>query len=83
MDECNFFKSSLESDRDLFLKKKKNETFVEIQDNWTMANIVVTLGIFPSVTQARANGWNKPIPRGFNDMRIGKNKRRAIIFWEK
>lgn len=83
MNELNFFKSSLESDKELFFGPLDNEMFVEIQDNWTMANIVVALGIFPSMSQARSNGWNKPIPKGFSDIRIGKNKRRAIIFWEK
>jgi hypothetical protein len=32
--------------------------------NATMAHIVSELGIFPSVTQARKNGWDKPIVLG-------------------
>ncbi len=30
----------------------------------TMANVMVKLGVFPSVTQARKNGWDKPIELG-------------------
>lgn len=30
----------------------------------TMAHIMVELGIFPSLTQAKKNGWDKPIKLG-------------------
>ena len=58
------------------------ETFIPIQNEWNMANIMFTAGIFSSVTQARKNGWNKPIPEGFSDMRVGKTKLRLVIFKE-
>ena len=35
-------------------------------EGWTMANILVDLGIFPSVTQARKNGWDKPLTTGIH-----------------
>jgi len=104
MNEFNFFKSSLESDRDLFfgplewnrivhleamgseperdVSISEIEIFIPIEDNWTMANIMSIVGIFPSVSQARKNGWNKPIPEGFSDMRVGKSKIRVAIFKE-
>jgi hypothetical protein len=59
------------------------ETFIEIEDNWIMANIMFVVGLFPSVTQARKNGYNTPIPSGFTDMRVGKKKTRVTIFFEK
>lgn len=58
------------------------EEFLLIEDGWTMANIMNAVGLFPSVTQARKNGWNKPIPFGFTDMRVGKDKKRVTIFFE-
>jgi hypothetical protein len=33
-------------------------------DKHTMAHIVHGLGLFESISDARKNGWNKPIPRG-------------------
>lgn len=33
-----------------------------------MAHVVVELGIFPSVTQARKNGWNDPITLGIHHL---------------
>ena len=81
MNEFNFFKG-LESDKDLFFGPLEDETFILIEDNWSMANIMTMVGIFPSVTQARKNGWNKPIPFGFSDIRVGKTKTRVTIFYE-
>ena len=36
----------------------------QMEDGATMANIMVEMGIFPSLTQARKNGWNKPLVLG-------------------
>ena len=79
----NFFSSSRESDKELFFGPLEDETFTEIGENWTMANIVVAMEIFPSITQARNNGYNKPIPEGFTHMSVGKKKYQAFIFKEK
>ena len=40
----------------------------------TMAHIMHRIGAFESVSQARKNGWNKPIPLGFTMMIYGKRK---------
>jgi len=45
-----------------------------IQETWIMAHVMAEAGIFSSVSQARKNGWNKPIPKGFWQERIGKKK---------
>ena len=79
----NFFQSSRESDKELFFGPLKDEEFIEIGENWTMANVVVAIEIFPSITQARNNGYNKPIPEGFTQMSIGKKKYQVFIFKEK
>ena len=47
---------------------------VLIKEHWTMAHIMHNVGIFDSVNQARKNGWNKPIPTGFWQKRVGKNR---------
>jgi hypothetical protein len=47
-----------------------------------MSDIVVSEGLFPSKSQARSNGWHKPVPFGFTDMYIGKAKKRVTIFKE-
>lgn len=49
---------------------------IEIQPCWTMAHIAVEMGLFPSVGQARKNGWDGPIPHGLTEQRrIGKMKK--------
>jgi hypothetical protein len=45
-----------------------------IQENWIMAHVMANAGVFSSVSQARKNGWNKPIPEGFSQERVGKRK---------
>ena len=80
----NFFHSSQEKDKELFFGPlTKEDNFVEIQDGWLMAHLLKEAGIFPSVNEARKNGWNKPIPEGFTDLFIGKRKIRITIFKEK
>lgn len=80
--EWNFFLSSQESDKELFFGPLDGEIFTQIEPEWSMANIMTLIGIFPSVNQARKNGWNKPIPSGFSDIRVGKTKTRVTIFKE-
>ena len=53
---------------------------IEIQPHWTMAHIAVEMELFPSIGQARKNGWDKPIPQGFTEQRrIGKMKKSMFI----
>lgn len=54
--------------------------FVEIQDGWIMAHLLHHAGLFPSVTQAKKNGWDKPIPSGFDMFVVGK-KKITITIW--
>jgi hypothetical protein len=49
---------------------------IEIQPSWIMANVMKEAGLFPSTSQARANGWTKPIEPGLNH--IVWNQKRGI-----
>jgi hypothetical protein len=77
----NFISEKMtESDKELFFGPiEKNDKFIVFPENWTMADIVHAAGIFPSRTQARKNGWDKPIPLGFQDMFLTKRKIRVTI----
>ena len=48
-------------------------------DTHTLAHIMHWVGICPSVSQARKNGWNKPVPFGFSEFIVGKNKKQVFI----
>lgn len=63
----------------LFFQPIFGENMIPIQDHWIMAHIMYEAGVFPSVSQARKNGWNKPIPKGFWCERIGKKKIQVTI----
>lgn len=53
---------------------------IEIQPHWTMANIAVEMGLFPSVGQAKKNGWDEQIPEGFTERKkLGKMKKSLHI----
>ena len=47
---------------------------------WIMAHLLHHVGIFKSITQARKNGWDKPIPKGFNFFNVGKKAKKQIFY---
>lgn len=58
------------------------ETAIAIKEHWTMANIASEMGLFPSVSQARKNGWNNPIEVGFSERgSLGKHKTKCFFIW--
>lgn len=81
----NFIKlNTSKADRELFFGPiESDDTFIIIEEHWIMAHVMHQAGIFPSISQARKNGWNKPIPEGFNHFVVGKLKREIFIFIEK
>ncbi len=71
-----------------FAHKKETEEDIELfgldnpmrfDDGATMAHLMHQAGIFSSVSQARKNGWNKPVPNGFNIFTVGKLKKKVYI----
>lgn len=63
-----------------------------LEDVWempvgtTFADILVKAGIFKSKSDAKRNGWDKPIPDGWSEFTVGKLKHQISIwnpfFWE-
>jgi len=49
-------------------------------DKWIMAHLLHHIGIFKSITQARKNGWDKPIPKGFNFFDVGKKAKKQTFY---
>ena len=56
------------------------ENAIAIEPHWTMAHIAVAMGIFPSVGQARKNGWSSPIETGYSE-RGGIGKRNLCFLF--
>lgn len=46
-----------------------------------LAQIMWKAGVFPSVTQAKKNGWDKPINSGFSHFVVGKSKKNIFVVW--
>jgi hypothetical protein len=69
------------SDKVLFLGplEPTDGPFHVVEPGWTMAHIMHSAGAFPSVKQAKANGWDKPIPVGYDEFTVGKRKLRVFI----
>jgi hypothetical protein len=80
--ELHFISSNAtEEDKELFFGPLTGEEeFTVIGDNWKMSHLLHAAGIFPSVSIARKNGENKPIPNGFTHLTRGKKKNRKDIF---
>lgn len=74
----NFVNQSRDDkDVDLFLGPiDEKDEFIRFDSDETMANLLVRWGKFPSLSQARKNGWDKPIPEGYSEWKIGKSR-----FW--
>ncbi len=80
--EFNFIHPRV-SDKDLELFGFMNEpNCFHIEDNWMMAHVMHVAGVFPSVSIARKNGWNKPIPDGFSEFTVGRRKKKVWILNE-
>jgi len=74
-------KNVTDKDKDLFFGPVgPTDFFIEIKDNWIMAHIIKNAGIFPSTSQAKKNGWDKEIPKGFTELMVGKKAKRKNIF---
>lgn len=50
---------------------------MQAQNKALMAHLMVDLGFFPSVGQARKNGWDKPLELGRHE--LGPKKKRAFV----
>lgn len=46
----------------------------------SMAEVYVAVGVFPSLSQARKNGKDTPIPAGYSEHKLGKKKIRVYIY---
>lgn len=79
--EVNFIHSSVKDDKNLFFGpiEADDGAFVELQDTWLLAHVMHQAGLFKSVSDARRSGWNKPIPSGFSQFSVGKNKFNIFI----
>ena len=82
--EFNFASNDVADDwiEQLFGPREINDPQIQRYDRelWhSMAHIVHAAGLFPSLSQAKKNGWDKPIPRGYSEHTIGKLRRKIYI----
>jgi len=78
--EINFIHRDVaQKDIELFGFEDDASSAVELEDSWMMAHVMHAAGIFPSVGQARKQGWDMSVPRGFWMKEIGKKKLRVCI----
>ena len=75
--EVNFVSPDIEV-RDLELFGMDDENII-LGENWILAHVMHAGGLFPSVSEARRNGWDKPIPPGFSEFTIGKLNNKVWI----
>jgi hypothetical protein len=77
--EVNFIHpNTAKKDIELFGFEDAQNVF-HIEDCWTLAHVMHVAGIFSSISQARKNGWNKPIPNGFSEFTVSKTKKKVWI----
>lgn len=64
-------------DAELFFGDEPVEIIDDLTIRWPQ--LLKRIGIFKSTGDAMKNGWNKDIPSGFSDMRIGKLRVRITV----
>jgi hypothetical protein len=80
--EVNFIHPNISvEDAELFGFADAKNVF-HIEDNWLMSHVMHVAGVFPSIGIARKSGWNKPIPAGFSEFTVGKNRKKVWILNE-
>lgn len=47
--------------------------------DWGLEHIAVMVGVFPSLSQARKNGWSGPPTAGFHRENIGPNRIHRVL----
>jgi len=79
--EFNFIHKRLpDTDRELFFGASHcDDSFTEIDDSTTMADILAAADVFQSKTQARKNLQDISIPAGFSDKYYSKKTKRVTI----
>lgn len=77
----NFISSNVSTKdiEDFFCPLDGSEIFYLIQPHYKLYNVMYLSGIFSSLTQAKKNGWDKEIPKGYSEYIVGKNKRKIYI----
>ena len=55
------------------------EVFYPIQPHYKLSNVMHISGVFTSTTQAKKNGWDKDIPKGYSEYTVGKTKRKIYV----
>jgi hypothetical protein len=71
-----------EYDRNLFLGPfdDNDGPILEFNDSHTtMSHLMSLCGCFKSISEARKNGWNKPIPSGYQELTFGKKRLKIYI----
>lgn len=66
---------------DMFGPLTGEEEFIGTNTDAQWCHLLKELDIFPSISQARKNGWDKPIELGFSEA-IFKKKRKIIFIFK-
>ena len=53
---------------------------IYLEQNNNMSDVVAIAGIYDSKSQAKKDGWNKPIEDGYSEFVIGKLKTKIYIW---
>jgi len=51
-----------------------------LETDTSMAHLLARIGKFSSVKDAKRNGWDKPIPKGWAEFTVGKGVNRVDIY---
>ena len=82
MNEFNFVSETVSTeDKELFFGPLlETDTFIDLEPTDRWCHILARVGLFPSVGQAKKNGWDKEIASGWSEEIVGKKKTKIFVF---
>ena len=80
MAEFNIIGPKFDSSCDWSLFGEDDVVTPLVTTDTSMAHLLARIGKFSSVGEGKRNGWDKPIPNGWNHFIIGKGAKRWDIY---
>lgn len=66
--------------KEMFGPLTGQEEFIRIDTNAQWGHLLKELSVFPSISQARKNGWDKDIECGFSEAMFRKKRKIVFVF---
>lgn len=79
VDDCELYLNGFPPDHQHYSGDHEELTVVRFDDKTTIAHLMAQAGIFKSVSDAKRNGWFRPVPDGYSQFVVGKARNKITV----